>query len=176
MTDRAIETISRNARSQAQIIDDILDVSRIITGKLYLELHPVEIAPVLEAAINVVRPTAEAKGIQIEVEFEPEPAAVPGDMNRLQQVFWNLLANAVKFTPTGGKIFVRLRHLNSDVEITVADTGQGISPDFLPYVFDRFRQADSTSTRQHGGLGLGLAIARHLVDIHGGSVSVEQRR
>jgi PAS domain S-box-containing protein len=172
MTDRAIETISRNARSQAQIIDDILDVSRIITGKLYLELHPVEIAPVLEAAINVVRPTAEAKGIQIEVEFEPEPAAVPGDMNRLQQVFWNLLANAVKFTPTGGKIFVRLRHLNSDVEITVADTGQGISPDFLPYVFDRFRQADSTSTRQHGGLGLGLAIARHLVDIHGGSVSV----
>jgi PAS domain S-box-containing protein len=170
MTDRAIETISRNARSQAQIIDDILDVSRIITGKLYLELHPVEIAPVLEAAINVVRPTAEAKGIQIEVDFEPEPAAVSGDVNRLQQVFWNLLANAVKFTPTGGKVFVRLRHLGSDVEITVADTGQGISSDFLPYVFDRFRQADSTSTRQHGGLGLGLAIARHLVEIHGGSV------
>lgn len=170
MTDRAIETISRNARSQAQIIDDILDVSRIITGKLYLELHPVEIAPVLEAAINVVRPTAEAKGIQIEVDFEPEPAAVSGDINRLQQVFWNLLANAVKFTPTGGKAFVRLRHVNSDVEITVADTGQGISSDFLPYVFDRFRQADSTSTRQHGGLGLGLAIARHLVEIHGGSV------
>jgi signal transduction histidine kinase/ActR/RegA family two-component response regulator len=170
MADRAIETISRNARSQAQIIDDILDVSRIITGKLYLELHPVEIAPVLEAAINVVRPTAEAKGIQIEVDFEPEPAAVPGDINRLQQVFWNLLANAVKFTPTGGRVFVRLRHVNSEVEITVADTGQGISPDFLPYVFDRFRQADSTSTRQHGGLGLGLAIARHLVEIHGGSV------
>ena len=170
MTDRAIETISRNARSQAQIIDDILDVSRIITGKLYLELHPVEIAPALEAAMNVVRPTAEAKGIQIEVDFEPEPAAVPGDMNRLQQVFWNLLANAVKFTPTGGKVFVRLRHVNSEVEITVADTGQGISSDFLPFVFDRFRQADSTSTRQHGGLGLGLAIARHLVEAHGGSV------
>ena len=134
-------------------------------------LHPVEIAPVLEAAINVVRPTAEAKGIQIDVDFEPEPAAVPGDINRLQQVFWNLLSNAVKFTPAGGKIFVRLRHVNSEVEITVADTGQGINQDFLPYVFDRFRQADSTSTRQHGGLGLGLAIARHLVEIHGGSVS-----
>jgi PAS domain S-box-containing protein len=171
MADRAIETIGRNARSQAQIIDDILDVSRIITGKLYLELHPIEIAPVLEAAINVVRPTAEAKGIQIEVDFEPEPAAVPGDINRLQQVFWNLLSNAIKFTPAGGKVFVRLRHVNSGVEITVADTGQGINPDFLPYVFDRFRQADSTSTRQHGGLGLGLAIARHLVEIHGGSIS-----
>lgn len=171
MADRAIETISRNARSQAQIIDDILDVSRIITGKLYLELHPVEIAPVLEAAINVVRPTAEAKGLQIEVDFEPEPAAVPGDINRLQQVFWNLLSNAVKFTPAGGKVSVRLRHINSDIEIMVTDTGQGISQDFLPYVFDRFRQADSTSTRQHGGLGLGLAIARHLVEIHGGSIS-----
>ena len=171
MADRAIETISRNARSQAQIIDDILDVSRIITGKLYLELHPVEIEPVLEAAINVVRPTAEAKGIQIEVDFEPEPAAVHGDINRLQQVFWNLLANAVKFTPAGGKVVVGLRRVNSEVEITVADTGKGITPDFLPYVFDRFRQADSTSTRQHGGLGLGLAIARHLVEIHGGSVS-----
>src|SRR5258705_2576472 len=115
MTDRAIETISRNARSQAQIIDDILDVSRIITGKLYLELHPVEIAPVLEASINVVRPTAEAKGIHIEVDLEREPAAVPGDINRLQQAFWNLLANAVKFTPAGGKVFVRLRHVNSAV-------------------------------------------------------------
>jgi PAS domain S-box-containing protein len=171
MATRAIETISRNARSQAQIIDDILDVSRIITGKLYLELHPIEIAPVLEAAINVVRPTAEAKGIQVEVDFEPEPAAVPGDVNRLQQVFWNLLANAVKFTPAGGTVSVQLRHVNSGVEITVADTGQGISPEFLPFVFDRFRQADSTSTRQHGGLGLGLAIARHLVEIHGGSIS-----
>jgi signal transduction histidine kinase/ActR/RegA family two-component response regulator len=171
MTSRAIETISRNARSQAQIIDDILDVSRIITGKLYLELHPVEIAPVLEAAINVVRPTAEAKGIQIEMDFEPEPAAVPGDLNRLQQVFWNLLSNAVKFTSANGKVSVRLCHVNSEVEIVVADTGQGISPDFLPFVFDRFRQADSTSTRKHGGLGLGLAIARHLVEIHGGSIS-----
>jgi PAS domain S-box-containing protein len=168
---RAIETIKRNAKSQAQIIDDILDVSRIITGNLYLELNPVEIAPVLEAAVNVVRPTADAKGIQIDVDFEPEPAAVPGDIHRLQQVFWNLLSNAVKFTPSGGRVTVGLRHQGSQVEITVADTGQGITPQFMPFVFDRFRQADSTSTRQHGGLGLGLAIARHLVEIHGGSIS-----
>jgi CheY-like chemotaxis protein len=168
---RAIETIKRNAKSQAQIIDDILDVSRIITGNLYLELNPVEIAPVLEAAVNVVRPTADAKGIQIDVDFEPEPAAVPGDIHRLQQVFWNLLSNAVKFTPAGGRVTVGLRHRDSQVEITVADTGQGITPQFMPFVFDRFRQADSTSTRQHGGLGLGLAIARHLVEIHGGSIS-----
>jgi len=170
MATRAIETIKRNAKVQAQIIDDILDVSRIITGNLYLELHPIELPPVLESAINVVRPTAEAKGIQIEVDFEPEPAAVSGDSNRLQQVFWNLLSNAVKFTPAGGKVTVRLRHVDSEVEIEVIDTGQGITSEFLPFVFDRFRQADSTSTRQHGGLGLGLAIARHLIEIHGGSI------
>ncbi len=168
---KAIETINRNAKSQAQIIDDILDVSRIITGNLYLELHPVELAPLLEAAINVVSPTADAKGIQIEVNFEPQPSVVLGDVNRLQQVFWNLLSNAVKFTPTGGRVTVDLRLGDSEVEIVVSDTGQGISPDFLPFVFDRFRQADSTSTRQHGGLGLGLAIARHLVEIHGGVVA-----
>jgi PAS domain S-box-containing protein len=171
MATRAIETIKRNAKSQAQIIDDILDVSRIITGNLYLELNPVELSPVLEAAINVVRPTADAKGIQIDVNFEPEPAAVPGDVNRLQQVFWNLLSNAVKFTPAGGRVTVSLHHVDSQVEITVADTGQGVTAEFLPFVFDRFRQADSTSTRQHGGLGLGLAIARHLVEIHGGSIA-----
>jgi len=167
---RAIETIKRNAKAQAQIIDDILDVSRIITGHLYLELQPIELAPVLESAINVVRPTAEAKGIQIEVQFEQEPTAVSGDPNRLQQVFWNLLSNAVKFTPAGGKVTVRLRQVDSKVEIEVTDTGQGITAEFLPFVFDRFRQADSTSTRQHGGLGLGLAIARHLIEIHGGSI------
>jgi len=170
MAARAIETIKRNAKAQAQIIDDILDVSRIITGNLYLELHPIEIAPVLESAINVVRPTAEAKGIHIEVAFAPEPAAVPGDSNRLQQVFWNLLSNAVKFTSAGGKVTVQLRYVNSKVEVEVSDTGQGITAEFLPFVFDRFRQADSTSTRQHGGLGLGLAIARHLIEIHGGRI------
>jgi PAS domain S-box-containing protein len=171
MAARAIETIKRNAKAQAQIIDDILDVSRIITGNLYLELHPIELAPVLESAINVVRPTAEAKGIQIESNFEPEPAVVSGDANRLQQVFWNLLSNAVKFTPAGGKVTLSLRQLDAEVELEITDNGQGIDPAFLPFVFDRFRQADSTSTRQHGGLGLGLAIARQLVEIHGGSIS-----
>jgi PAS domain S-box-containing protein len=175
MAARAIETIKRNAKAQARIIDDILDVSRIITGNLYLELHPIEIAPVLESAINVVRPTAEAKGIQIEVDFEEEPAVVPGDANRLQQVFWNLLSNAVKFTPAGGKVTVHLRQVDSKVEMEVADTGQGIAAEFLPFVFDRFRQADSTSTRQHGGLGLGLAIARHLIEILGGSIEARSR-
>ncbi|HSS18638.1 MAG TPA: CHASE domain-containing protein [Pyrinomonadaceae bacterium] len=168
---RAIETIKRNAKAQAQIIDDILDVSRIITGNLYLELHPIELAPVLEAAINVVRPTAEAKNIHFEVNFPREPAAVLGDTNRLQQVFWNLLSNAVKFTPNGGRVQINLQHIDSAIEIVVTDSGQGIPSTFLPFVFDRFRQADSTSTRQHGGLGLGLAIARHLVEIHGGAIA-----
>ena len=171
MAKRAIDTIKRNAKAQAQIIDDILDVSRIITGNLYLELHPIELASVLESAINVVRPTAEAKGIQIEFDFAREPTVVSGDANRLQQVFWNLLSNAVKFTGPGGKVTLALRQLDAEVEIEITDTGQGIDPAFLPFVFDRFRQADSTSTRQHGGLGLGLAIARHLVEIHGGRIS-----
>jgi CheY-like chemotaxis protein len=126
---------------------------------------------VLEAAVNVVRPTAEAKGIRIEFDFEREPTVVSGDAHRLQQVFWNLLSNAVKFTAPGGKVGLSLRQLDSEVEIEIADTGQGIDAEFLPFVFDRFRQADSTSTRHHGGLGLGLAIARHLVEIHGGHIS-----
>jgi PAS domain S-box-containing protein len=170
---RAIETIRRNAKTQSQIIDDILDVSRIITGNLYLDLHPIELVPVVEAAINVVRPTAEAKGIQIETEFDAQPAMVSGDSNRLQQVVWNLLSNAVKFTPSGGAVRIAVQHADSSVEIKVTDNGQGITADFLPFVFDRFRQADSTTTRQHGGLGLGLAIARHLVEIHGGAVLAE---
>ncbi len=170
---RAVETIKRNAKSQAQIIDDILDVSRIITGNLYLELHPIELESVLEAAVNVVRPTAEAKGIRIELNLDSEPIAVSGDANSLQQVFWNLLSNAVKFTPSGGSVFATLRRIDSHAEIIVSDTGPGISPEFLPFVFDRFRQADSTSTRHHGGLGLGLAIARHLIEIHGGMVEAK---
>ena len=170
MAARAVETIKRNAKAQAQIIDDILDVSRIITGNLYLELQPIELESVLEAAINVVRPTAEAKGIRVHLNLDQGPIDVSGDANRLQQVFWNLLSNAVKFTPSGGEVSVNLRRVDSHVEIEVTDSGQGISPEFLPFVFDRFRQADSTSTRQHGGLGLGLAIARHLVEIHGGAI------
>ncbi len=170
MARRAVETITRNAKAQAQIIEDILDVSRIITGKLALDLRPVQLESLLEAAVNVVRPTAEAKGINVEVDLGGEPVSVSGDQDRLQQVFWNLFSNAVKFTPAGGKVSVKLRRSVAEAEIAVTDTGQGISKTFLPFVFDRFRQADSTSTRQHGGLGLGLAIARHLVEIHGGKV------
>lgn len=170
MASRAIETIRRNAKAQSQIIDDILDVSRIITGNLSLDLHPLELVPVIEAAINVVRPTADAKGIKIETDFVSQPSVVSGDANRLQQVIWNLLSNAIKFTPAKGRLKINLQHSEGQVQIVVTDTGQGISPDFLPFVFDRFRQEDSTTTRKHGGLGLGLAIARHLVEIHGGTI------
>ena len=173
VTQQAVETIWRNAKAQAQIVDDILDVSRIITGNLYLDLHPVEVVPVVENAINVVRPTADAKGIKIETCFERTPAMISGDANRLQQVVWNLLSNAVKFTQNGGRVSVKVSQGAGVVEVSVSDTGQGINKEFLPYVFDRFRQADSTTTRQHGGLGLGLAIARHLVEIHGGMIRAE---
>jgi CheY-like chemotaxis protein/two-component sensor histidine kinase len=173
VTQQAIETIWRNAKAQAQIVDDILDVSRIITGNLYLDLHPVEVAPVVGNAINVIRPTADAKGINIETCFDRTPAMISGDANRLQQVVWNLLSNAVKFTQHGGRVCVKVSQSAGVVKISVSDTGQGIDKEFLPYVFDRFRQADSTTTRQHGGLGLGLAIARHLVEIHGGTIRAE---
>jgi PAS domain S-box-containing protein len=170
---QAIETIWRNAKSQAQIVDDILDVSRIITGNLNLDLHPIELVPIVESAISVVRQTADAKNIKIETELDTTPLVVSGDANRLQQVIWNLLSNAVKFTSSGGRVMLKLHRVDSSVAVQVTDTGQGISRDFLPFVFDRFRQADSTTTRQHGGLGLGLAIARHLVEIHGGNISAE---
>jgi signal transduction histidine kinase/CHASE1-domain containing sensor protein/ActR/RegA family two-component response regulator len=173
VTQQAVETIWRNAKAQAQIVDDILDVSRIITGNLYLDLHPLEVVPVVENAINVVRPTADAKGIKIERYFDRTPAMISGDANRLQQVVWNLLSNAVKFTQNGGRVCVKVSQGAGVVEVSVSDTGQGINNEFLPYVFDRFRQADSTTTRQHGGLGLGLAIARHLVEIHGGTIRAE---
>jgi signal transduction histidine kinase/DNA-binding response OmpR family regulator len=169
----ALETIERNARAQSQLIDDLLDVSRIITGKLNLEMSPVELAPIIEAAINSVRPSAEAKNIRLRMELDPAAGAVAGDGNRLQQVVWNLFSNAIKFTHDRGQVKVRLRRLNSHVEIMVSDTGQGISAEFLPHVFDRFRQADGTTTRTHGGLGLGLAIVRHLVELHGGQVHAD---
>src|ERR1051325_5863790 len=172
---QAIETIWRNAKAQAQIVDDILDVSRIITGNLYIDLHPIEVSPVVQNAINVVRPTADAKGIKIETQIDNTPAVVSGDANRLQQVIWNLLSNAVKFTNSGGCVLLKVSQANSAVEISVTDTGQGIRREFLPYVFDRFSQADSTTTRHHGGLGLGLAIARHLVEIHGGTIRASSR-
>ena len=173
VTQQAVEVIWRNAKAQAQIVDDILDVSRIITGNLYLDLNPVEVVPVVENAINVVRPTADAKGIRIEKYFDATPSMVSGDANRLQQVIWNLLSNAVKFTDGGGRVCVKVARIGPAVEVSVSDTGKGISKEFLPYVFDRFRQADSTTTRQHGGLGLGLAIARHLVEIHGGTINAD---
>ena len=170
---RALETIERNARSQAQLIEDILDVSRIVTGKLRLDVRPVELASVVESAIDAVRPAADANEIRIQSILDPRAGPVSGDPNRLQQIVWNLASNAVKFTDKGGRVQVRLQRVNSHIEIVVSDTGQGISPDFLPYVFDRFRQADATSTRRHGGLGLGLAIVRHLVEMHGGTVRAE---
>jgi len=170
---RAIQTIQRNAKAQAELIDDILDVSRIVTGNLYLNLEPTDLTQIVEAAINVVRPTAETKHIQVETNFADQPVLVSGDAHRLQQVVWNLLSNAVKFTPQGGHVHVSTRHLGAYVNLEIVDNGQGISAEFLPHVFERFRQADSSTTRKHGGLGLGLAIVRHLVEIHGGTVHAE---
>ncbi|HEX8142995.1 MAG TPA: ATP-binding protein [Pyrinomonadaceae bacterium] len=173
MRAQALETIERNANVQAQLIEDILDVSRIITGKLGLEVRPFDLKGVIDAAIAAIHPAAEAKQIRIEKKIEANASVIWGDANRLQQVIWNLLSNAVKFTPKEGRITIGLKRANSHTQISVSDTGQGISAEFLPFVFDRFRQADSTSTRAHSGLGLGLAIVRHLVEMHGGSVRAE---
>jgi PAS domain S-box-containing protein len=170
---RAIETIERNARSQARLIDDLLDVSRIITGNLRLDLHPLNIAPIVEAAVDALRPTADVKGIQLRTESSSGECLVKGDPNRLRQVIWNLLSNAIKFTQRGGVVGLSLKCVGSTVRLTVADTGEGISAEFLPYVFDRFRQAEGSISRKQGGLGLGLAVVRHLVELHGGSISAE---
>jgi len=170
---RAFETIERNARAQAQLIDDLLDVSRIITGKLELKLSPVDLSPAIEAAIDSVRPTFEAKAIIFETALESAACLVRGDANRLQQIFGNLFSNAVKFTPRGGRVSVKVQRDDLYVQIAVSDTGIGISAEFLPYIFDRFRQADGSTTRMHGGLGLGLAIVRHLVQLHQGVIAVE---
>ncbi len=175
MLQHGLESIERNARVQTQLIDDLLDVSRIISGKLSLDVRPVEISPVIEAAISVVRPAADAKSITLTYQQDFGIGTISGDAARLQQIVWNLLSNAVKFTPEGGRIEVYLEAIDSHAKLTVKDSGQGISPEFLPQVFDRFRQADSSTTRGHGGLGLGLAIVRHLVELHGGSVAVESK-
>jgi PAS domain S-box-containing protein len=170
---RALEVIERNVRAQTQLIEDLLDVSRIITGKMRIEVRPMDIGAVVEAGMDAVRPSAEAKKIRLELVRDPSVGPMIGDPDRLQQVVWNLVSNAVKFTPVGGRVTIEVAPTGSDVRIRVKDTGKGISPEFLPYVFDRFRQADSSSTRTHGGLGLGLAIVRHLVELHGGTVHAE---
>jgi PAS domain S-box-containing protein len=170
---RAVETIVRNATAMAQLIEDLLDVSRIVSGKLRLEMAPVEIVPIIEAAIDAVRPAAEAKGIQVTTALDSEGRKLVGDAMRLQQIVWNLLANAVKFTPRGGRVAVTLRASGSGLELSVIDDGQGIETSFLPHVFESFRQADASIGRSTGGLGLGLAITKHLVEAHGGIIEAQ---
>ncbi|MEW5860569.1 MAG: ATP-binding protein [Cyanobacteriota bacterium] len=172
-TARAIETIERNAKAQARLIEDLLDVSRIIRGQLRLTVRSMELIPVIESAINTVRPAADAKNIQVHLLLDTFVGSISGDPDRLQQIIWNLLTNAIKFTPQGGRVQVYLQGDRSHVEISISDTGEGISAEFLPYVFDRFRQADNSITRPYAGLGLGLAIVRHLVELHGGTVRAE---
>jgi signal transduction histidine kinase/ActR/RegA family two-component response regulator len=168
-----VEVIARNARSQKQLIEDLLDMSRIISGKIRLDVQRVELATVIESAIATVRPAAEAKGVRLQVTLDPIAGPVKGDPGRLQQVVWNLLSNAVKFTPKGGRVQVSLERVNSHLEIVVADSGDGIKPEFLPHVFDRFQQADSSTTRKYGGLGLGLSIVKQIVELHGGTVKAK---
>ncbi|MEH2259534.1 AAA family ATPase [Nostoc sp.] len=172
-SDRALETIERNAKLQTQLIEDLLDVSRILQGKLNLNFDRINLVSVMEAAIETVHLSAEAKSIQIQTTLESGVGQVLGDANRLQQVIWNILSNAIKFTPIGGQVKIKLEQVGSQVQICVTDTGKGIAPEFLPYVFDYFRQADGATTRKFGGLGLGLAIVRHLVELHGGTVQAE---
>ena len=172
---KAVETIDRNAKLQSRLIEDMLDVSRIISGKLRLDAQPIDLTTVINSSVDTLRPAADAKSIRVYVTLDFGAGNVLGDPVRLQQVTWNLLSNAIKFTPRGGSIRVSLERVNSHIELTVSDSGSGIDEDFLPYVFDRFRQADSTSSKKHGGLGLGLSIVRHLVELHGGTVEAANR-
>jgi signal transduction histidine kinase len=169
----ALEVIERNARSQARLIEDLLDVSRIITGKVRLELQPLDLGPIAQKVLETLRPGADAKGVRLHAVIRSSLRPIPGDAARLQQVLWNLLSNAIKFTPAGGDVTLELKEANGGVELSVSDTGIGIEEDFLPHVFERFRQADSSATRTHGGVGLGLAIVRHLVELHGGGISAQ---
>jgi signal transduction histidine kinase/ActR/RegA family two-component response regulator len=166
-----LSVIERNARSQAQIISDLLDMSSIISGKVRLDVQEADLALIVDAAINTVRPAADARDIRLHIILDPLARPVRGDPNRLQQIFWNLLTNAVKFTPKGGRVSVTLERVDSHLELKVADNGDGIDPEFLPHVFDRFRQADSSMDRRHGGLGLGLSIVKQLVELHGGTIA-----
>jgi signal transduction histidine kinase/ActR/RegA family two-component response regulator len=169
----ALEIIERNARQQAELIDDLLDVSRIVTGKLRLQLRPLSPTPIVSAVVESLRPGADAKGVRLESPAGPDAPTIKGDPDRLRQIAWNLIANAIKFTPGGGRVMVEVSATPSHVSMSVADTGIGIAPEFLPHVFERFRQADSSTTRAHGGVGLGLAIVRHLVELHGGTIAVQ---
>jgi signal transduction histidine kinase len=170
LRDHALEVVERNARTQVQIVRDMLDVSRIITGRMRLDFAPVDLEDIVRAASGALEATAAVKGVELRVDVEPLGGEVYGDAPRLRQVAWNLISNAVKFTPQGGRVTVQLRRQPCSAEMSVADTGIGIAPDMLPFVFDRFRQADSSVTRSFGGVGLGLAIVKHLVELHGGSV------
>jgi PAS domain S-box-containing protein len=170
---RATEIIERSARMQSQLIEDLMDTARIVRGKLKLEVHPVNLAPLIEKAMDVVRPAADAKGIDLEASLDRESDQITGDPDRLQQVVWNLLSNAVKFTTEGGRVKVNLGRVDPYIEIRVSDTGCGISPDFMPHLFERYRQADASGARRKGGLGLGLTLVRQLVEMHGGAVTAE---
>jgi PAS domain S-box-containing protein len=170
---RATEAILRNAAAQVQLIEDLFDVSRVITGNMRLEIQPLHVAAVIEAALDTVRPAATAKGVRLESILDPGAGAMMGDPARLQQVVWNLLMNAVKFTPKGGQVTTHLRRVDAQIEIVVRDTGEGIAREHMPRLFQRFGQADSSSTRRHTGLGIGLSLVRHLVDLHGGTVTAE---
>jgi signal transduction histidine kinase/CheY-like chemotaxis protein len=170
---QGMEAIERNARAQTQLIEDLLDMSRIISGKVRLDVQRVCLVEVINAAVLAVAPAAQAKGLRVEKLLDATVGLANGDPNRLQQVIWNLLSNAVKFTPNGGTVQVKLQQIDSHLEVSVSDSGRGIKPEFLPFVFERFRQEDASTTRKHGGLGLGLSIVKHLVELHGGSVRVK---
>jgi CheY-like chemotaxis protein len=172
---RAVESIERNARAQSRLIEDLLDVSAIIFGKLSLDSRPIDLLPVVESAVDVVRATAHGKGVRLETRLEPGAGPLLGDPDRLQQVVWNLLSNAIKFTPRGGTVQVSLETGGEHVRLAVSDAGPGIDPAFHPHLFEPFRQGNRTTTRSHGGLGLGLAIVKRLVDVHGGSVRAENK-
>jgi len=172
---RAVEAIDRNARAQVQLVDSLVDVSRIVSGRFHMASGPVQLSGAIESAADAVRPAAQARDVRLDLAIDPAAGAVLGDATRLQQVVWNLLSNAVRFAPQGGQVQVRVRDAGAWVELAITDDGPGIDPAFLPYVFDRFRQADSSSTRRHAGVGLGLAMVRHLVELHGGTVEARNR-
>ena len=171
--ERALEVIERNAASQLRLVEDLLDMARIISGKLRLDIRSIDLRAIVQAALDVIEPGAAAKQVSVQVRFEDRTIPVNADADRLQQAIWNVLSNALKFTDGGGTIKVALTSEVSTATVVVSDTGQGIAPDFLPYVFDRFRQADGSTSRRHGGLGLGLALTRQIVELHGGSIGAD---